>query len=175
MTLSIQAEPVRPRRKLAGLLVLLGASIAACSSPPREIAIQNANAGDLLVETGQSRVELVKPFAPGIANGQFKGVVKVTSKTGSPPPQLYEVSAVCSIKGEPDWPAYDNLYGNPISSIKKAGSYSEKSRWQILYHFDGRIEKKGNLESDAWASRLKDNLCRKGSFDNRKVTNKDKA
>jgi hypothetical protein len=166
---------VRLRRKLAGLLILLGASIASCSSPPREIAIQNATAGDLLVEAGHSRVELVKPFTPGIANGQYKGVVKVTSKTGSPPPQLYEVSAVCSLKGEPGWPAYDNLYGMPISSIKDAGSYSDKDRWQILYHFDGRIEKKGTLNFDEWSSRLKDNLCRKGSFDDRKLTNSNKA
>ncbi len=166
---------MRPRHQRLGLLLLLGVSIAACSAGPRETPIQKASAGDLLVEAGQSRVELVKPFSPGVANGQYKGIVKVTTKGGSPATQLYEVSAICSLPDQPHWPDYDNLYGNPIASVEKAGTFSDKDRWQILYHFDGRIEKKGNLKSDEWASKLKDNLCRKGSFDDRKLTNSNKA
>jgi hypothetical protein len=74
------------------------------------------------------------------------------------------MNAVCSIKGEPGWPTYDNIYGNPIRDLNRNSSFSAKERWQILYHFDGRVEKSGMLQPDAWASRLKDNLCRKGDF-----------
>jgi hypothetical protein len=175
MTLSIQADPVRPRHLRLGVLAALGVTIASCSSAPRETPIQKASAGDLLVEVGGSRVELVKPFSPGVANGQYKGIIKVTSTGDSSASQLHEVSAVCSLPDQPHWPDYDNLYGNPIASVEKAGTFSDKDRWQILYHFDGRVEKKGNLKSDEWASKLKDNLCRKGTFDDRKQTSSDKT
>jgi hypothetical protein len=152
------------RKQLVALLAGLGAALAGCSSTPREVAIQNAKAGDLLVEAGGSRVELVRPFTPGIANGLHKGVVKVSPAAGGGKSQMHEVSAICSIKGEPGWPTYDNIYGNPISDPSAKRDFSAKDRWQFLYHFDGRTEKIGQLGSDGWTSRLKDNLCRKGDF-----------
>ena len=142
----------------------MGVTLVGCANTPREIAIQNAKAGDLLVEAGGSRVELVRPFQTGIANGQYKGVVKVSSASDGSGAQLHEMNAVCSIKGEPGWPTYDNIYGNPIRDLNTETTFSAKERWQILYHFDGRVEKTGTLKPDGWASRLKDNLCRKGDF-----------
>ncbi|KEF42062.1 MAG: hypothetical protein ER33_08040 [Cyanobium sp. CACIAM 14] len=154
----------RGRNQQAGLLAALGMALAGCSSSTREVAIQNARTGDLLVEAGGHRVELVRPFQPGVANGQYKGVVKVSPADAGGPPQLHEVSAVCSVEGQPGWPTYDNIYGNPINDPSVKAPFSAKDRWQILYHFDGRVEKIGALAEDGWASRLKDNLCRKGDF-----------
>ncbi len=154
----------RPRNPLMALLAGLGLSLAGCGTASKEVAIQNARAGDLLVEAGGSRVELVRPFRKGVANGQYKGVVKVSSAGEGSGAQLHEMSAVCSIKGEPGWPSYDNIFGNPIRDLNAETTFSAKDRWQILYHFDGRVEKKGTLRPDGWASRLKDNLCRKGDF-----------
>ncbi len=153
------------RKPMVALVTGLGMSLVGCSSTAREVAIQNAKPGDLLVDVGGSRVELVRPFRSGAANGQYKGVVKVSAASDPTKGQLYEMSAICSIRGVPGWPTYDNLYGNPISDIKVETKFSAEDRWQHLFHFDGRTEKIGKLDSDGWTSRLKDNLCRKGDFD----------
>lgn len=153
----------------AGRLVLLSLTLAACGST-REVPIQKAKEGDLLVKAGQSRVHLVRPFKPGVPNGLYKGAVRV-SEAGGTGGDLHEVNAVCSIEGEPLWQSYDNLYGQPISDRDQSGSASSTQRWQILYHFDGRIETSGkasgNAAAQSWKARLKDNLCRRGDFDDR--------
>jgi hypothetical protein len=118
-----------------------------------------------LVEADGSRVELVRAFTPGIANGLHKGVVKITTEAGDAKGQMYEVTAICSVKGEPNWPTYDNVFGDPISDLNAKRTFPVKDRWQFLFHFDGRTEKTGRLEPSGWVSRLKDNLCRKGDFD----------
>jgi hypothetical protein len=38
----------------------------------------------------------------------------------------------------------------------------------VLFHFDGRVEARKAAADQAWLSRLRDNLCRRGSFDDRK-------
>jgi hypothetical protein len=152
-------------KQLAGVLAGLGILVAGCSSTPKEVAIQNAKPGDLLVEVDGSQVELVRAFKPGIANGLHKGIVKVTGTAGDSQEQLYETTAICSVKGEPGWQSYDNIFGDPISDLNAQRTFPAKDRWQYLFHFDGRTEKIGKLESSAWVSRLKDNLCRKGDFD----------
>ena len=149
---------------LAGLLACLGLALAGCDANSKEVAIKNAKPGDMLVNADGSRVELVKVFTPGIANGLHKGVVKITSAAGYAKEKLYEVTAICSVKGEPGWPAYDNIYGDPISDLDAKRPLPVKNRWQVLFHFDGRTEKTGKLDPSGWVSRLKDNLCRKGDF-----------
>jgi len=153
------------RKHLAGLLACAGLALAGCSSTPKEVAIQNAKPGDLLVETEGSRVELMRAFTPGIANGLHKGVVKVTSEADDTKGQMYETTAICSVEGEPGWQAYDNIYGDPISDLNAKSTFPAKDRWQFLFHFDGRTEQIGKLGPSDWISRLKDNLCRKGDFD----------
>jgi hypothetical protein len=149
---------------LAGLLACLGLALAGCGANTKEVAIKNAKPGDMLVYTDGSRVELVKVFTPGLANGLHKGVVKITSEAGDTKEKLYEVTAICSVKGEPGWQAYDNIYGDPISDLNAKRQFPVKNRWQFLFHFDGRTEKSGTFDRTAWVSRLKDNLCRKGDF-----------
>jgi hypothetical protein len=170
---------VRGRSKRAGLLRaswlgLLSLTVTACNGGT-EVPIQKAKEGDLLVKAGQSRVLLVRAFKPGVANGLYKGAVRVSQLGGEGGGDLHEVSAVCSIAGEPLWQSYDNLYGQPISNREQSGSASSAQRWQFLYHFDGRIEAKGKPASQPWAARLKDNLCRRGDFDDRPAHLKGKA
>ena len=150
---------------LAGLLAGTGLALAGCGSTPKEVAVQDAKPGDLLVAVEGSRVELVRAFQPGIANGLHKGVVKVTSGAGDAKGQMYETTAICSVKGEPGWQTYDNIYGDPITDLNAKRTFPVKDRWQFLFHFDGRTEQIGKLDPSVWVSRLKDNLCRKGDFD----------
>ena len=129
-----------------------------------ETAVKNAKAGDLLVTSGQTRVELVAPFQPGVANGLYKGVIRVAQPDGQA--RLFRVNAVCSMKDEPGWPTYDNLFADPIADIKQASALgASQQRWQIFYHFDGRVESNAKVKPEPWMARLKDNLCRRGDFD----------
>lgn len=153
------------RKQLAGLLTCLGVALAGCGASLKGVPIQNAKPGDLLVNIEGSQVELVRTFTPGIANGLHKGVVKITSGADDAKEQIYEVTAICSMSGEPGWPSYDNIYGDLVGDSSAKITSSTKERWQFLFHFDGRIEKIGTLEPSSWVSHLKDNLCRKGDFD----------
>lgn len=155
----------RSRKHLAGWLACLGVALAGCGATSKEVAIQNAKPGDLLVSVDGSRVELVRAFTPGIANGLHKGVVTITTEADGAKGQMYEVTVICSIKGESGWQSYDNIYGDPISDLNAKRTFPAKDRWQFLFHYDGRTEKTGTLEPSGWVSRLKDNLCRKGDFD----------
>lgn len=147
-------------------LGLLALALTACGRE-QEVAIRNARVGDPLVRLQATRVELVRPFRPGVPNGLYGGVVRVKEPDGDRGGSLHEVNVVCSIAGEPGWPSYDNLYGEPIGDAGKAVQRPSPSRWQILYHYDGRIEANGKLVPRPWAARLKDNLCRRGDFDDR--------
>jgi hypothetical protein len=149
---------------LAALLAGTGLALAGCGATPKEVAVQDAKPGDLLVAVEGSRVELVRAFTPGIANGLHKGVVKVTSGDDAKG-QMYETTAICSVKGQPGWQTYDNIYGDPITDLNAKRTFPVKDRWQFLFHFDGRTEQIGKLDPSVWVSRLKDNLCRKGDFD----------
>jgi hypothetical protein len=168
--MAVREEGRRTRWGRAAWLGLLGFGLTACGGAG-EVPIQQAKEGDLLVKAGKSRVELVRPFKPGVPNGLYKGAVRVHRPGGAAGGELHEVNAVCSIRGEPLWPTYDNLYGQPLSDRRQSGSASSNERWQVLYHFDGRIETLGKAAGDTssqpWAARLKDNLCRRGDFDDR--------
>lgn len=160
-------QPRRGRKAVVsplrlGALGLLALLLPACGGP-RETKGQGARAGDLLVKAGDTRVELIAPFQPGVANGLYKGVVKV-SQPGAES-RLYRVNAVCSLKGEPGWPTYDNLFGDPLSDAGKLPQGASPQRWQVFYHFDGRVESNHKLTIQPWMARLKDNLCRRGDFD----------
>jgi hypothetical protein len=167
-----QGEPVGSRASssdsstLLGALGLLGLALTSCGKP-QEVAIQHAKVGDLLVQSQQTRVELVRPFRPGVPNGLYGGAVRVREPAGAPGGSIHEVNVVCSMAGVPGWPSYDNLYGEPTRNPPKAVSGPSPSRWQILYHYDGRIEANGKLAPHPWTTRLKDNLCRRGDFDDR--------
>ena len=121
--------------------------------------------GDPLVEADGTRVELAQTFRPGVSNGLYKGAVRLHGPGQPAEGSLHALNAVCSLEDTPGWPPYDNLYGYPIEKVAEARELSGKSRWQILYHFDGRIEGSGDLEPQAWTARLRDNLCRRGDFD----------
>lgn len=150
-------------------LTLLGG----CGSEESEKAVHLAKPGDLLVRTDSGEeVRLVKSFRAGVPNGLYEGVVDVISKTnGSTSKERLNTNAVCSIEGLPGWPDYDNVYGS--RNQDNSTSSSSDNRWQILLHFDGRIEEKTTQHLKAspaqWAPRLRDNLCRKGDFDDRPI------
>jgi len=147
-----------------GAIALLGVLLPACGER-RETLAQRASAGDLLVKAGETKVELVAPFQPGVANGLYKGVIRVSQPGGET--RLFRVNGVCSIEGQPGWPTYDNLFGDPVSDASKLPIGASPQRWQVFYHFDGRIESNQKLTIQPWMARLKDNLCRRGDFDDR--------
>lgn len=160
-----QHQPDRPARRLPRLAAgaLLTLLLPACGGPS-ETAVKDAKAGDLLVRSGQTRVTLVAPFQPGVANGLYKGVIRVSEADGAR--RLYRMNGVCSMKNEPGWPTYDNLFADPIADLKQASAPgASPQRWQIFYHFDGRVEPNRKVTPEPWMARLKDNLCRRGDFD----------
>jgi hypothetical protein len=150
---------------LLGLLSLTG-----CGLLQREQPQSTAKPGELLVQVGQQRVELVQPFRAGEPNGLFDGVVKV--RGGDQPDQLVQVNAICSIPDEPQWPSYDNLYGTPVRSAATAEGRKGDTSWQVLFYFNGRKVVKMGKDPGAWLGRLHENLCRHGDFDDRKIVKK---
>ena len=155
-------------------LALLATLAGGCGGG-NEISVQNAREGDLLVKTAANRVHLARPFRRGVPNGLYSGAVNIVTPGGAAQETLHEVNSVCSVEGVPGWPDYDNLYGQPISTTAQQGSVANPSRWQILFHFDGRIERIGKAPEEEWPSRLRDNLCRRGDFDDRPQAVRDKA
>jgi hypothetical protein len=134
-----------------------------------ETPVATAKPGDTLVRSGQERVVLERAFRPGQPNGLYKGIVKVSSPQGAE--RRLEVNGVCSMPGlqSEGWPAYDNLYGRRLgASGGSQGSPDGGESFQVLFHFDGRVEAGKAAAEQAWLSRLRDNLCRRGSFDDRK-------
>ena len=81
--------------------------------------------------------------------------------------QLLELNAVCSMPQSPGWPAYDNLYGRAIQRGEEAKGTTGTTSWQVLFHFDGRQEARMGSSPGPWLARLRDNLCRRGDFDDR--------
>jgi hypothetical protein len=138
--------------------------LSACGGG-REVAIQKAKVGDLLVQAEGVRVELARTFRPGVSNGLYRGAVKVSGAGQGAGPTLHAMNAVCSAKDLPGWPTYDNLFGFAIGDVKQEQPSAGQDRWQVLYHFDGRVEGSGALKPQPWMARLKDNLCRRADFD----------
>lgn len=139
------------------LLAGLTTAVAACGGG-RETAILRAQPGDTLVRSGQQGVVLERAFRPGIPNGLYAGVIRVV-EPGRVERQL-EVNGVCSMPGlqAEGWPGYDNLYGRRLP---------DGARWQVLFHFDGRVETNTATTDLNWLGELRDNLCRRGRFSDR--------
>lgn len=146
----------RPARShlTPALLAILATAVAACNAGA-ETPVARARLGDTLVRSGKQRVLLEKAFRAGVPNGLYGGVVRVL--TPGSREQRLEVNGVCSMPGlqAEGWPAYDNLYGRSLPS---------GDRWQILFYFDGRVEASDTITNQEWQARLRDNLCRRGSF-----------
>lgn len=141
----------------------LAAVVSACSGNS-EKPVAQAKPGDTLVVSGTSRVVLERRFRPGMPNGLYGGVVRVI-QPGSQERRLV-VNGICSMPGleSEGWPSYDNLYGKRLPG---------QARWQVLFHFDGRIEADKAGDDQPWLARLRDNICRRGSFsDQRKTASK---
>jgi hypothetical protein len=165
------AVPVSPRvlavkrvLKLVGP-GLLALALGACAAFDREHPQATAKEGDLLVKVENQRVELIHTFRQGEPNGLFDGVVKVSEKGKKD--QLQEVNVICSLPNDPQWPSYDNLYGRAITKVSEAKGRTGETGWQILFHFDGRTEQRMGSNPGPWTAQLRDNLCRRGRFDDR--------
>jgi hypothetical protein len=132
-----------------------------------ETPVSRARPGDTLVRNGRERVVLERAFRPGQPNGLYKGIVTVSGGEGGV--RRLEVSGVCSMPGlqAEGWPAYDNLYGRKLPA---SGGVTGEERWQVLFHFDGRVEAQPAGAKQAWLGELRDNLCRRGRFDDRKLS-----
>ena len=154
-----------PPRRLLPLLGLVGV-LAGCGNTHGEKPLSTAKPGDTVVVVGPQRLELVQPFQPGEPNGLYRGIVRLKGGT-SGKPQLYEVNAVCSMPNLPNWPNYDNLYGKPLGSVEESKIQRGNTQWQVLYHFNSAPEVKMGSNPGPWTSRLRDNLCRRGDFDDR--------
>lgn len=153
-------------RALAWAGVALG--LGACTLAPAETPQAKAKPGDLLVRTEGVAVTLVKPFRHGAPNGLFDGVVRVVAGRGEEAkPVLMEINAICSLPGEPGWPSYDNLYGRVLQRAEQAKGRSGDTQWQILYNFSGSQDVRMGQKPGPWAERLRENLCRRGAFDDR--------
>jgi hypothetical protein len=154
------------RRRPGWLVVTLALSLGACQWGPKETPQAKARPGDLLVRSGGVAVTLVKPFRQGEPNGLFDGVVRLTPSTGGTP-ALMEINAVCSLPGEPGWPSYDNLYGRPLRRVEEARGRTGDTQWQVLYNYSGRQDVRMGQKPGPWVDRLRENLCRRGEFDDR--------
>jgi hypothetical protein len=133
---------------------------------PKETPQARAKPGDLLVRSGSMAVTLVKPFRQGEPNGLFDGVIRLAGD-GASKPVLMEINAICSLPGEPGWPSYDNIYGRPVSREEEAKGRSGDTQWQVLYNFSGTRDVRMGENPGPWTDRLRDNLCRRGDFDDR--------
>ena len=147
-------------------LLALSLGLGACHLAPAETPQAKARTGDLLVRSGEVTVTLVKPFRQGQPNGLFDGVVSL-STAGGGKPTLMEINAICSLPGEPGWPSYDNLFGRPIRRVEDARGSSGDTQWQILFDFSGRQDVRMGQKPGSWVDRLRENLCRRGAFDDR--------
>lgn len=143
--------------------LLLATTLGACGGA-RETALQHAAVGDTLVRAGDTRVVLAHTFRPAEPNALLDGAVRVRNGSDE---RLLEVNAVCSLPNSPGWPPYDNLYGRAIARPGEARGTSGTTSWQVLFHFGGRPEVRMGTSPGPWLARLRDNLCRRGDFDDR--------
>jgi hypothetical protein len=161
---TIMRTPEASRLALLALSLSLG--LGGCHLAAVETPQAKAKPGDVLVRSGDVAVTLAKPFRQGEPNGLFDGVVSLISPAGGTP-KLMEINVICSLPGEPGWPSYDNLYGRSIRRMEEATGRSGDTEWQILYNFTGPQDVRMGQKPGSWADRLRENLCRRGSFDDR--------
>jgi hypothetical protein len=151
--------------RLSGSLgaCLAAAALAGCAGL-RETPQSRAKVGDTLVRNKGTEVLLEHPFRTAEPNALLDGAVRLRGQGGE---KLLEVNAVCSLPQQPGWPAYDNLFGRAIQRGEQAKGTTGTTSWQVLFHFDGRQEARMGSSPGPWLSRLRDNLCRRGDFDDR--------
>jgi len=163
-THNANALPGRPAA-WAGL-ALIATTLIGCNQPAIETPQAKAKPGDTLVRVETQKVTLIKPFRQGEPNGLFDGVVSIHASDGNTG-KLMEINVVCSVPDEPGWPSYDNIYGRRINDADQAKGRSGDTEWQVLYSFSGKEEIRMGSKPGPWVSRLRDNLCRRGNFDDR--------
>jgi ribosomal protein L27 len=142
---------------------LITSLLVGCGGPA-ERPQSKAQVGEILVRQEGTTVRLAHAFRTAEPNALVDGVVRVEAEGGQ---QLLEVNAVCSMPNTPNWPSYDNLFGRPIQRVQEAKGATGTTRWQVLFHYDGRVETRMGESPGPWLARLRDNLCRRGDFDDR--------
>ena len=142
---------------------LAGTVLASCGGAG-ETPQSRAKVGDTLVRMEGTDVRLEHAFRPAEPNALLDGAVRVHTREGE---QLLEINAVCSMPQAPGWPTYDNLYGRAIQRGEQAKGTTGTTNWQVLFHFEGRQEARMGSSPGPWLERLRDNLCRRGDFDDR--------
>ena len=147
---------------IPGVLALIPLASGCQPKGHQETPVSKAQPGDVLVQIDSIKVVLTEPFQPGTPNGLFDGGVKTEDRPGET--KHFEVNAICSMPDLPGWPAYDNIYGRAIKDSSEVGAKGGETQWQLLLPFDGEAQEKGKEKSPEWASRLAQNLCRKGDF-----------
>ncbi|MEB3334261.1 MAG: hypothetical protein VKP70_04680 [Cyanobacteriota bacterium] len=172
--LAVSASAPGGTRRRGALGLALAAGLVACQGAPRETPQAMAKPGDVLVRSGDWIVTLESPFRQGEPNGLFDGVIRLARTPGGNA-TLMEINAICSLPGEPGWPSYDNLHGRPIRDVAEAKGRSGDTTWQILFNFSGSQDVRMGEKPGPWVDRLRENLCRRGSFDDRPQKAKTKS
>ena len=147
-----------------GLSLLLAMGAGGCAGRS-ETPLSQAKPGDVLTRREGATVQLARTFRQAEPNALLDGAVRVRQEGGGE--HLLEVNAVCSLPGTPGWPAYDNIYGRPISTVDQAKGTTGTTEWQVLFPFAGGEEVRMGRNPGPWLTRLRDNLCRRGDFDDR--------
>lgn len=149
---------------LGALGTFLAATVLTGCAGTSETPQSRAKVEDTLVRTEGTDVRLEHAFRPAEPNALLDGAVRVRTKEGE---KLQEVNAVCSLPQSPGWQPYDNLYGRAIQRGEEAKGTTGTTSWQVLFHFDGRQVERMGKSPGPWLARLRDNLCRRGDFDDR--------
>lgn len=166
MDMSMSSDNTSWQSHARALSACLIASLLVGCGGPAEQPQSKAQVGDILVRKDGTTVRLEHAFRTAVPNALLDGVVRVEAKDGQ---QLLEVNGVCSMPNTPNWPNYDNLFGRPIQRVQEAKGATGTTRWQVLFHFDGRVEPRMGNSPGPWLVRLRDNLCRRGAFDDRQT------
>ncbi len=159
---------VRTRSRSGGwrrvsLVVAAGLCLGGCTGAG-ETPLSRAKVGDVLVRSDRVTVRLAHSFRTAEPNALLDGAVRVHSEAGE---QMQELNAVCSLPDAPGWPAYDNLFGRPIRAAEQAKGTTGTTSWQVLFPFAGGEELRMGRSPGPWLARLRNNLCRRGDFDDR--------
>ena len=161
---SAMAKPAGAWTGIGAVALALGFGLLGCNGKGEQ-PVSTAKPGDLLVLSGKQRLELVQaPRGGTVPTSRLGGVVRLRSDGQE---QLYAVNAVCSMPNLPGWPTYDNLYGRELSTVAEAKNSLGKTSWQILFHYAKSKEEKMGSDPGPWTARLRDNMCRRGDFDDR--------
>lgn len=155
-----------PQPRLGACRACLVAALLVGCGTSAEQPQSRAKVGEILVNSQGHVVRLEHAFRTAEPNALLDGVVRVEGKVGQ---RLLEINAVCSMPNIPGWPRYDNLFGRPIQRVEDAKGATGTTQWQTLFHFDGRVESRMGTTPGPWLARLRDNLCRRGDFDDRPI------